>query len=381
MISSFNIGSQSVAYAATAGALTSMNISQFTNDSGYITSSGSISGNAATATNISNNGTVTLATATESNSIYITQPSYSTDQPVKLLNFAWYSEVWQMGNIRSGGATTAGFGVFLNGSEKFRFNRDGVAIFGSSATFGSTITATNGIFNNAAGGSIGLKYGGTDDWVVGENAGAATRDFNIYNFNRTSIELSISRATGTATFNGRISTPVGWTTTGRNYSHEWIEFPNNSGLYSPINSAHFFPNDGSYGGWKVQGTRNGWAGLEFGALSNGSICLMVYPGGNQTGFYNTTYGWQFLWNSGTLMLSKNTYGGGTLYTVLDSSNYTSYVDLSGYLPLSGGTITGNLTVNNKVYVGTGGCYLEQVLVSGVYELQVVDSAGNITVLS
>jgi hypothetical protein len=74
-----------------------------------------------------------------------------------------------------------------------------------AATFSSTITATNGIFNNAAGGSIVLKYGGTDDWVVGENAGAATRDLNIYNFNRSTIELNINRATGTATFAGAIA--------------------------------------------------------------------------------------------------------------------------------------------------------------------------------
>jgi hypothetical protein len=45
-----NIGSQSVNYANSAGSLTSMNISQFTNNSGYITSSASISGNAASAT-------------------------------------------------------------------------------------------------------------------------------------------------------------------------------------------------------------------------------------------------------------------------------------------------------------------------------------------
>lgn len=75
-INTGNIGSQSVSYASTAGSLSSMNISQFTNNSGYltgitsgqvtgalgytpynssnpsgyITSSGSISGNAATAT-------------------------------------------------------------------------------------------------------------------------------------------------------------------------------------------------------------------------------------------------------------------------------------------------------------------------------------------
>ena len=46
-----------------------------------------ISGNAATATNISNTGTVNLASATESNAITITAPSISIDKPVKLLNF------------------------------------------------------------------------------------------------------------------------------------------------------------------------------------------------------------------------------------------------------------------------------------------------------
>jgi hypothetical protein len=49
-ITTSNIGSQSVSYASSAGSLTSMNISQFTNNSGYITSSASISGNAASAT-------------------------------------------------------------------------------------------------------------------------------------------------------------------------------------------------------------------------------------------------------------------------------------------------------------------------------------------
>jgi hypothetical protein len=43
LVHSLNIGSQSVLYATTAGALTSMNISQFTNNSGYITSA-SLSG-------------------------------------------------------------------------------------------------------------------------------------------------------------------------------------------------------------------------------------------------------------------------------------------------------------------------------------------------
>jgi hypothetical protein len=66
---------------------------------------------------------------------------------------------------------------------------------------------------------------------------------------------------------------------------------------------------------------------------------------------------------------------------IDSSTYVTSVALAGYLPLTGGTITGDLTVNNKVYVGTHGCYFEEVLIGSTYELRVVDSAGNMTVLS
>lgn len=230
----------------------------------------SIGGNAATATNISNTGTVTLATATEANSIYITQPSYSTDQPVKLLNFAWYSDVWQMGNIRSSGAGTNGFGIYLSGTEKVRI--------------------------------------GTD---------------------------------------GRISN-LAWSTTGRNYSNEWIEFPNFSGLYSPNNSAHFRPNNGSYGSWKIEGTRNGWGGLEFGNLGNGNISLMIGNGSNVTGFHNNGYGWQILWDTGSLYVGKGTYGGSHV-AVLDASNVGSYA-----LPIGGGTLTGDLTTSGWFINSTNG---------------------------
>lgn len=100
--------------------------------------SGNISGNAASATNISNSGTVTLATATESNSIYITQPSYTTDQPVKLLNFDWYGNVWSLGNIRSGSTPSNGFGVYATGTERARFTTSGLTVVG-------TVTQTSDI--------------------------------------------------------------------------------------------------------------------------------------------------------------------------------------------------------------------------------------------
>jgi hypothetical protein len=329
---------------------------------------------------IANGGAATFSSSVTATNGYISA-SYNASDPIIWGGIAPYANIygalsWDIDKAIVKGKGGYGLGLYVDDNIT-----KGITIATTgAATFSSSITATNGIFNNAAGGSIVLKYGGTDDWVVGENSGAATRDFNIYNFNRTSIELSISRATGTATFNGRISTPVGWTTIGRNYSHEWIEFPYNSGLYSPINSAHFYPNDGSYGAWKINGARNGYNGLEFGALTNGSVSLMIDINSNGSGFYNNTYGSQLFWSAGELQISKNNYGGGLIVAVLDAVNFNTYLD-SSYLSLSGGTITGDLTVNNKVYIGTHGCYFQEVLISGVYELQVVDSAGNITVIS
>ena len=118
------------------------------------------------------------------------------------------------------------------------------------------------------------------------------------------------------------------------YSNQWIQFNNYTGLYSPNNGAHFRPNSGSYGPWLITGSRNGWSGLEFESLSNGNVSLMVSTSSNVSGFHNNSYGWHFKWEGGNLYLSKVNYGGGTLATVLDSSNYTSYT-----ISRSGDTLT------------------------------------------
>jgi hypothetical protein len=73
-----------------------------------------------------------------------------------------------------------------------------------AATFSNTITSTKAILNSATP-NFTLKYSGTDDWVFGEDAGVASRDFNIYNFNTASINFGISRATGAATFNNQLT--------------------------------------------------------------------------------------------------------------------------------------------------------------------------------
>ena len=66
------------------------------------------------AANISNQGTVTLASATEQNQIDITAPGYAFYYPVKLLNFHWYDDVISIGAIRSDTTTISGLGIYVN---------------------------------------------------------------------------------------------------------------------------------------------------------------------------------------------------------------------------------------------------------------------------
>jgi hypothetical protein len=116
-----------------------------------------LSGNASTATNISNTGSVTLASSTESNDIFASQPSYTTSKPVKLLNFNWYGNTWSLGNIRSGNTASEGLGVFYGSSntEVGRFTTSGLTLQSgysfSGAGTGLTGTATSlSIGGNAA---------------------------------------------------------------------------------------------------------------------------------------------------------------------------------------------------------------------------------------
>jgi hypothetical protein len=114
-----------------------------------------------------------------------------------------------------------------------------------------------------------------------------------------------------------------------NYSfwYTWQNLTGYHGIYSGLNSAHIYPNNGSYGSWRIDGSRNGWPGIEFGSVSNGPVSLMCYSNGNETGWHNNSYSWQTLWDSGRMRIAKNTYGG-NLATVLDSSNASNAFNLN-----------------------------------------------------
>jgi hypothetical protein len=151
--------------------------------------------------------------------------------------------------------------------------------------------------------------------------------------------VSYANTAGSAPANGGNSSTVGGysvavggsantipTRNGSGYliPENWIQLNGFYGLYSPNNNAHFYPNNGTYGAFRMDGSRNNWGGIEFINSGNGAVVLMINNSSNTTGFHNNSYGWQFYWEGGVLYVSKNAYGGGTTATVIDSTNIGSY---------------------------------------------------------
>jgi hypothetical protein len=102
----------------------------------------------------------------------------------------------------------------------------------------------------------------------------------------------------------------------------WVYLPGAHGFYSAVNGAHFYPNNASYGSWRISGSRNGWHGIHF---DSGATLMM---NSNESGVHRENYGWQFRWENGTMYCHKNSYGGGVVATVLDSSNFGSWAAAS-----------------------------------------------------
>lgn len=101
------------------------------------------------------------------------------------------------------------------------------------------------------------------------------------------------------------------------YTAGWFRANGHQGLYNPTNNAHFYPNNASYGSWRIDGSRNGWVGLHF---ESGSTLMM---NSSETGIHREGYGWQFRWYNGSMFVSRGTYGGGTEYTIIDSGTIGS----------------------------------------------------------
>ena len=260
------------------------------------------------------------------------------------------------GNMGMTGGGNSDTILYINstGNITFRTNSQGqtpLTLTSAGASITGAITASGNIIGGYVYGSyFNASAGGSENPTIGQVWTQSTGDnylrkstpahfisqlalLTTSNYTSYSPTLTGGSASGTWGISvtgsaGSLSLSNGFTLTAGASSYgqfsNWIYLPGSHGFYSGVNSAHFHPNESSsYGAWHISGTRNGMGGLSF-AADNGAVQLMVTPSSNETGFHANNYGWQFRWTSGTLYCHKNTYGGGTAATVLDSSNYTSY---------------------------------------------------------
>ena len=155
-----------------------------------------------------------------------------------------------------------------NGSEiiheggTFRINTDS-SIRQSSSTW----------TGNPGSGQGKLEYHDNRWYIV-----AGSNSTEVARFRRDASDV------GNIANDGRLNFPF-WSTTGRNYSNEWIQFDNHSGLYSPLNAAHFYPSNGTFGAWRIDGGRSGYNGIHF-SHAGGYMALMVRLSDGLGGFYN-----------------------------------------------------------------------------------------------
>lgn len=83
--------------------------------------------------------------------------------------------------------------------------------------------------------------------------------------------------------------------TDRIYANEWIQFDNWSGLYSPNNNAHFYPNNvTSCGQWQLRGNRNGYSGIHFGDSTHYMTVMDNYT---DKGIYQQDQRWILYYNA------------------------------------------------------------------------------------
>jgi hypothetical protein len=137
----------------------------------------------------------------------------------------------------------------------------------------------------------------------------------------------------------------------------WLMFPNSGyGLYAPENNAYLRSNTGYYGAWRVQGSRNGWGGLEFETPYSAatSISLMVGQSSQNnsnvyTGMHLNNVGW--LWYA----------SGSDMYAAMyrDISNGGYYLDPAGSSNLNGATFASGPYTNDWFRAnGNNGLYFQ-----------------------
>ena len=147
-----------------------------------------------------------------------------------------------------------------------------------------------------------LQSAGTNKWRIGNNYAAGVNTFDIFAYDNSSTPLSINS-------NGAMTLSANVTTTGAQFVQNGFYLTNANG--------------GSLAGYTHMWARN--EGINFGLRNGTGGASFIFPSAN-------SYNYTFPAASGTLALSS---------------------DLSAYLPLTGGTLTGALSGTSASFGNTG----------------------------
>lgn len=163
---------------------------------------------------------------------------------------------------------------------------------GDDSSLANSPGGTWWIYENKRHSNSGNYWGTQVAWGWEDNANRlATRNVSGNSFGGWVYYLNSSNYTSYNTFGTlRLNNGFEIQQGGSNYGqfNSWVHLNGAYGFYSSVNSAHISPNDASYGSWKMQGSRNGWGGIEF---ANGTTLMM---NDDVHGFHrNTGGGWRF----------------------------------------------------------------------------------------
>lgn len=177
------------------------------------------------------------------------------------------------------------------------------------------------------------------------------------------------------------------------YSQNFVVKQNGNvgiGNSNPSDKLDIYSNDNSQQGLKITNPSSGSSAITVTKYSNGTYThLFGALGTGYAGYGVLQANEAFIYssNQNLTFAADGVYSGikfGTGAGVTERMRITSGGNVLIGTTTDAGyklDVAGDIRTSNKVYVGTHGCYFQEVLIGGVYELQVVDSAGNMTVLS
>jgi hypothetical protein len=181
-------------------------------------------------------------------------------------------------------------------------------------------------------------------WQFVPNAGPATTNTNNVVVNDSAGTITTTSTTQSPTF--RLTNGFEMQQGASNYAqfNSWVHLNGHYGLYSSVNGAHIYPNDGVYGAWRIQGTRNGYGGINY----NNKTVLMMQD--DLIGLFNEYHGRWILYghgSTGNTIISPN---GGNVG--VGTTTPGERLEVSGNLKVSAnGSLPGNITAAGTIEAG------------------------------